>query len=178
MDASLIKKKDILTHEHIRHDLRRYRPTVWPFVGIVIMQLCFLPLIRYVHDSFTLFLVLFLNAVLLFFTVLLGISYGLPYYHALRARAGDYTIETASYDGASYLSRVAEYRLHFSINRKGKRGFFLSDGEQYYTWSKLYPLSAQGVACTYAERDDVFYLVMHGNQIVMVYNTKLFELET
>lgn len=178
MDASLIKKKETLTHERIRHDLLKHHPTMWPLVCSILLNLCVLPLLWCTDDPFVLFLALLANGIAFFAVVLLAIFYGLPFYHLLRARTGRYTIEVANYDGASYNSRTHEYRLHFSVNRKGKRYMYTHRNHRFYTWSDLYCLSADGVVDTYAEKDDLFYIVTHGKQIVMVYNTKLFELET
>ncbi len=178
MDASLIKKKETLTHERIRHDLLKHHPTIWPLVAGIILNLCVLPLIRGAYDPFVLFLALLTNGIAFFAVVILTISYGLPYYHLLRARTGSYTIDVANYDGASYNMRSNEYRLHFSINNKGKRYMYIHRDRRFYTWSDLYCLSADGVVDTYAEKDDLFYIVTRGKRVVMVYNTKLFELET
>lgn len=60
----------------------------------------------------------------------------------------------------------------YCLNFKTKGEFFVVK-RNYYIWSTKYPLNADGIY-NYADVGDNFYLVTYNKRIIMIYNTKLF----
>ena len=171
MDAPLIRKKEILTHERIMHDLKTKSPNIgsWLLSWLVLIIL-FVLLVLNRHNSLA--VVIMIPCTLCGLGVHLYVSRIL--YHDICVKKGHYRIESAELMRVHKGRSSQNYAMYFSNNKH----FTVHENHRYYTWSPDLSLSSYGVAKVYAECGDTFYLVMHGKQIVMVYNTKLFELET
>lgn len=171
MNTSLIKKKERLTHERILHDLKMKPMDIgswilsWILLAVLIMLL--------VLERYDPLLVIGMSlCILCGFWTFLYVSRIL--YHDICTKNGGYRIESATLTRVRKGRHSQNYALYFS----NKKHFIVHEKQRYYTWSSERSLSSYGVAKVYAECGDAFNLVMHGRQIVMVYNMNLFEWET
>ncbi len=64
------------------------------------------------------------------------------------------------------------YTLHFA-----SYGEYALGAEKYYKWSKLYSMSDEGVYNTALLGDEYYLVIVNGSEILLTYNTKMFELQ-
>ena len=140
MDASLIRKKEILTHERIMHDLKTKSPNIGSWLlSWLLLIILFVLLVLNRHNPLAVVILIPCNLVGLY--VHLYISRIL--YHDICAKKGDCHIESAELMRVHQGRSSQNYVMYFSNNKH----FTVHENHRYYTWSLDLSLSSYGVGC-------------------------------
>lgn len=174
-------KKEILTLNAIKKDMKNEIKN--SYVRLTVFSLVFLAFfglyssVRGVGSLFIIYEVAFgLSAILMLILVILQVKDIVKLHIAMKDKScivKDKLIGMEIKDHQHGLRLYHSYHLNFS-----SYGEYLIQSDNY-KWSSMYNLSDKGLY-NYSKCGDEFYLILskrHTGKILMVYNTKLFELE-